>query len=87
MNNAEILNIINKSEGKIFSAIFLKKDGTVRRMRCRLSVKKGVTGKGMAYNPIKRGLLPVFDMDKNAFRMININTLTSLKVNGEKYEL
>ena len=87
MERTEILNIINKSNGRIFSAIFIKKDGTIRRMKCRLSVKKGITGKGMAYNPIKRGLLPVFDMDKNAFRMININTLTALKVNGEKYEL
>ena len=82
----KILDIINKSEGKIFSAIFLKKDGTVRHMKCRLNVSKGVNGKGMSYNPIEKGLLPVYDMDKNAFRMINMKTIMSLKVNGETYE-
>ena len=79
------LDIINKSEGKIFSAVFLKKDGTVRRINCRLNVKKGVNGKGMAYNPIKKGLLPVYDMDRKGFRMINMNTLISFKVNGINY--
>ena len=81
------LDIINKSKGKIFSAVFLKKDGTIRRIKCRLNVKIGITGKGMAYNPIKRGLLPVFDMDKKAYRMININTLTNLKVDGIEYDI
>ncbi len=83
----KVLDIINKSKGKIFSAVFLKKDGTIRRMNCRLNVKKGVNGKGMSYDPIKRGLLPVYDMDKKGFRMININTLISFKVNGKNYNV
>ena len=81
----KVLDIINKSKGKIFSAVFLKKDGTIRRMNCRLNVNKGVNGKGMSYDPIKKGLLPVYDMDKKGFRMINMNTLISFKVNGKSY--
>ena len=83
----KIIDIISKSEGKIFSAIFLKKDGTIRHMKARLNVKKGITGKGMSYNPIIRGLLPVYDLDKIAFRIINMKTLVSFKVNGVNYNV
>lgn len=74
---------IQQTNGQIFSARFVKKDGTVRDMVCRLGVKKGVTGVGMAYNPFDKNLVPVFDMQKNAFRMINMDTVQYLKVNGE----
>ena len=53
-------------------------------MVARLHVKKGVNGKGMAYNPVEKGLLPVWDMQKNGFRMINLKTVTELKIKGEE---
>ena len=74
---------ILSTEGKIFSARFVKKDGAVRDMVCRLGVKKGVTGTGLAYNPYDKNLVPVFDMQKGAFRMLNLNTIQQLKLNGE----
>jgi hypothetical protein len=74
---------IQATNGQIFSARFVKKDGTVRDMVCRLGVKKGVNGTGMAYNPFDRNLVPVFDMQKDAFRMINMETVMQLKLNGE----
>ena len=71
------------TDGKIFSARFVKKDGTIRDMVCRMGVKKGVTGVGMAYNPFDRNLVPVYDMVKGDFRMINMETVITLKLNGE----
>ncbi len=71
----ETLAEIQKAENTIFSVEFIKKDGTVRTMVARLHVKKGVKGTGMAYNPIEKGLLPVWDMQKNGFRMINLKTI------------
>jgi hypothetical protein len=79
-----VLAQIQTAESTIFSVEFIKKDGSLRRMKCRLNVKKGVKGVGMSYNPIDKGLLPVFDMDKLAFRMININTITRLKIRKEQ---
>ena len=58
------LEKIQKAENTIFSVTFTKKDGTIRTMVARLNVKKGVKGTGMAYNPIEKGLLPVFDLQK-----------------------
>lgn len=78
------LEKIQKAENTIFSVTFTKKDGTVRTMVARLNVKKGVKGTGMAYNPIEKGLLPVFDMQKKGFRMINLKTVTELTIKGEE---
>ena len=80
----ETLAEIQKAENTIFSVTFKKKDGTMRTMVARLNVKKGVKGTGMAYNPIEKGLLPVFDMQKKGFRMVNLNTVTELTIKGEE---
>ena len=78
-----IMSVINS--GKIFTACFTKKDGSERVMNCRTKVSKGVTGKGMAYNPKELGYLVVFDLKCNDFRMINLNTLKWVKAGGKVY--
>ena len=83
----EALQKMSEVGGHIFTAEFIKKDGSVRKMNCRLSVKKGVTGKGMAYNPMDKALLGVFDMQKEAFRMINVETLRALTIGGQEYNI
>ena len=80
----QTLSQIQKANNTIFSVEFYKKDGSVRTMTARLHVKKGVKGTGMAYNPIEKGLLPVWDMQKNGFRMIKLKTVTKLQIKGEE---
>jgi len=79
------VNVVREfvKNNKIFTATFIKKDGTTRVMNCRRGVTKGVTGVGLAYDPYEKNLLPVYDMQKGGFRMININTITELKGNGQ----
>jgi hypothetical protein len=69
--------------GRIFSATFEKKDGSIRTINCRREVKKGVKGVGMSFDPMSKGLLVVYDMHRKGFRMINLKTLIEAKVNGE----
>ena len=83
-NFKETLAEIQTAQNTIFSVTFIKKDGSERTMVARLHVKKGVNGKGMAYNPVEKGLLPVWDMQKNGFRMINLKTVTELKIRKEQ---
>ena len=78
---------IYKTNGKIFSAVFTKKDGEKRLMNCRLRVKKYVKGVGRKFKPEDRGLIGVFDLQKDQHRFINLNTLESLKINGVEYEV
>ena len=79
-----VLAQIQTAESTIFSVEFIKKDGTVRNMVARLNVKKGVNGNGMSYDPIAKGLLPVWDLKANNFRMINLKTVTKLQIKGEE---
>ena len=78
---------IYKTNGRIFSAVFTKKDGEKRTMVCRLGVSKYVTGKGLSFKPKDKGLIGVFDMQKKAYRFINANTLEQITVQGERYEI
>ena len=76
---------IYNTNGKIFSAVFTKKDGEKRLMNCRLKVKKYVKGVGRKFDPSDKGLIGVFDLQKDQHRFINLNTLESLKIQGVEY--
>ena len=76
---------IYKTNGKIFSAVFRKKDGEKRKMICRRGVAKYVKGVGLKFKPEERNLIGVFDMHKKAYRFINTSTLEQLKVKGITY--
>ena len=54
---------------------------------CRLAVSKGVIGTGLKYNPIERELLPVYDMQIKAHRMVNLKTVTKLNIYGVHYNV
>jgi len=79
--------IISYNSGRIFSVKFTKKDGSIRKMTCRKGVKKGLTGGGAKYNPIERGLITVYDVQKGGYRMINFDTLEELKMGGVSYKI
>ena len=78
---------IYKTNGKIFSAVFIKKDGEKRKMVCRQGVYKYVKGVGLKFKPEERDLIGVFDMHKKAYRFINTKTLEQIKVKGITYQI
>ena len=78
---------IYKTNGKIFSAVFTKKDGEKRTMVCRRGVAKYVKGVGLKFKPEERDLIGVFDMHKKAYRFINAKTLEQIKIKGITYKI
>ncbi len=79
---------IRKLVGKRFFGVkFIKRtDNSVRTMLCKLDVRfwKGkptLKGGGLKYNPESKGLLPVWDVNKKDYRMVNLNTLFELRCN------
>ena len=78
---------IYKTNGKIFSAVFTKKNGEKRKMVCRQGVAKYVKGVGLKFKPEEKDLIGVFDMHKKAYRFINTNTLEQIRVGGIKYNV
>lgn len=82
MNTQNIAELIKSTKGKFFSVEFVKRDGSVRKMTARLGVRKGITGKGLAFNPAERDLMVVWATDKKNYRMINLKTISTIKFNG-----
>ena len=79
--------LIRNTNGKFFTATFIKKDGTTRVMNARLGVKAYLKGGELPYDPESKGLIPVFDVKTGDYRMININTLTNLKIGSNTYSI
>lgn len=80
------MNTINEIKtlagGTIFTAINVKKNGEIRKYICRMGVKKYLSGGELPYDPAEKDLLPIFDMRKKEYRMINLKTLRYLKIRG-----
>jgi len=79
--------LIHNTNGKIFSSVFTKKDGSIRLMTGRLKVKKYLTdnARPRPYDPNKYNLICLFDMINKGYRMINIETLKQITINKTKY--
>ena len=87
ISKRDILNLLKENSNSIFSVVFLKKNGEFRHMTCRFGVKKHLKGGKLAFNPLERNLLVVFDMQKEAYRMINLETLMTINMKGTEYEV
>jgi len=84
----EAKELINETNGQIFSSTFIKKDNSIRTLTARLGKRyKSKTGKSAPYKPQNYNLLPVYDMQKKAFRMLNFNTLLTLTINKINYKI
>jgi hypothetical protein len=84
------------NNGTIYSVTFVKKDGSVRLMNSIKGTKRGVKGVGLKFDAEERGLIPVYDIQlakkdpenpDKAWRMVNVNTLTEVCVNKERFEI
>ena len=90
MNNIkkrEILNLLKDNKNLIFSVVFLKKNGELRPMTCKLGVKKHLKGGRLKYNAEERNNLIVFDMQKEDYRTINLDTLMYINMKGVEYNV
>lgn len=80
-------NLIKSTKGKFFTVWFVKKDGTLREMNARLGVKAYLKGGELPYNPEEKGLIPVFDMQKHAYRMISWTTIKKIRIDNREYNV
>lgn len=67
---------------RIFSATFIKKNGELRKMHCRLKVTKHLKGGEKKYDSEALNYLTVYDLKKKDYRTINLSSLIELKYNG-----
>tara|TARA_R110000851_G_scaffold270182_1_gene422858 strand:- start:666 stop:917 length:252 start_codon:yes stop_codon:yes gene_type:complete len=83
MDTSEVRKIVGS---KIFSAEFTKKDGSTRKMLCKLGVKKHLKGGVKKYDSEALNYLTVYSLDSQGYRAINLNTLKSIKC-GKVYKV
>lgn len=88
MKLEDVREALLNSEGKVFRVEFIKRStGELRVMHARIGVSKDVKGVGLAFDPFAKGLLTVYDMNKDAYRMINLDAVISLRVLGQEYKV
>jgi len=77
MENNNFVERILSSNGKIFSVEFIKKDGSVRLMNCRLGVTKHLKGGASTLDPNK--FITVYDLQSKGYRAIDKKTILNVK--------
>jgi hypothetical protein len=80
----DILTLKKELRGKFFSATFIKKDGTMRKINCRLGVIKALKGGELKYNATAANNLVDFDLKKKEYRTIPLDRLITLRYNGKE---
>ena len=69
------------SNGQFFTVTFMKKNGDLRKMNCRLGVTKHLKGGKSTTDHVPR-LMTVYDVKANGYRCINMETVQEIKFNG-----
>lgn len=76
----------NTGKGEFFTVTFVKRtDGSTRTMNARLGVRRYLKGGELPYDAAAKELLPVFDVQKGDYRMIDLRSIISAKVGGQEY--
>lgn len=75
-------------KNRIFSATFIKKDGSTRHMVARLGVNR-VKGTGTYSHTAdtRRSNITVWDMAAGAYRAIPLDRTISMRIDGIDYQL
>lgn len=76
----KIDKLIEQSNGRFITVRFVKKDGTIRTMTCRLGVTKHLKGGQSTLDADK--YITVYDVQKEGYRAINRDTIISVTLDG-----
>ena len=75
--NDELKAMIKTTNGRFFSAEFIKSDGSRRKIVARIGCHKGVKGTGRKLK--KEHLIAVYEPKVKGWRTINLETLQNFK--------
>jgi hypothetical protein len=90
LKRSSLYRLVEGNKGRFFTVDFIKKDGTARTMNCRTGVHKDLRGGECAIprHMLKgRPYVVVWDMVAEGYRVFNVETATSLRINGKSYKV
>ena len=70
---------------KFFTVVFVKKDGTLRKMNARLDVSRYTVGGKNNVEHIPH-YITVYDLVKKGYRTLNLDTIKEIHANGVVYK-
>lgn len=81
-----------EKSGKIFTVTYItrgsrKNPSHPRKMNCRTGVKKGVSGRGLKFDPKSHGLKSVFDVRAGGHRFVSLEQITKIKMKNKEYNV
>jgi len=83
LKRSEVLSFLSSLKGKFFTVEFVKRTtGEVRVMNCTTNYESKLAGGESAYDFNAKQLLPVWDLQKQAFRSIPLDSVRVIKANG-----
>ena len=84
IQRCKIRELIEKNKGVPFKITFIKKDGSIRNMNAEFGVEKDLKG-GVSPLEAHKEYIIVYDLDKEGYRAVNINTTKKLVINDTLY--
>ena len=83
----KLIEKIAESTGSNYRVWFKKKDGTKREMYARQGVEYNLKGGTNRVVKPSNDYISTFDVDKFAYRTINLATVYQIEVNGKLYQV
>ena len=80
-NEATVDDVLSTVNDKFFTVVFLKKDGTLRKMNCRKGVKIGVYGTGS--KSTNDDQIRVYDVKNKAWRSFLKSRVVAIRFKKE----
>ena len=85
ISKVKVIDLIKSTDGRLFSAEFIKKDGSLRKGVFRLKVKSHLKGGKNKVVKNENSYITVFDMKKQGYITMNLETLQKIKFRGIEY--
>jgi len=73
----KLSEVIEQSNGKILTVVFVKKDGSERTLNGRLGVKKFLKG---GVNKVGEQYITIFDLKNGGYRSVNKETIKEVRI-------
>jgi len=80
-----IVELAQAQRGRFFSLTFTKRDGSVRKMVCRLGVNRHLVNGGEHTGLGKPGLLTVYDVRAKGYRSVRLDSVMTMGAGGMRF--
>ena len=87
INRTKLEGFLRRTNGLIFTAVFTKVDGTLRALNGRLKAQVNLAGGVNKTVKPSNGYITMFDMQKHAYRTLNLETVQQVRFAGDVWEV